>query len=133
MLSQNFSFDGMPDQFLGEISQAIGRYWLHLGRGRYRVFVVRHWLEGSPPATVALLRMSNHQDLAAWPEVRQSFELPGPEWAVRCCRKYGLRSLLEPQKLSLAERPVAVAQEAAAGFLGNLDAVDLVFAKDPGD
>lgn len=33
--------------------------------------------------------------------------------------------------MGLAEPPVAVAQEAAAGFLGN-DAVGLVFAKDPG-
>ena len=77
--------------------------------------------------------MSTHQDLAAWPEVRRSFELAGLQWAVRCCRKYGLRSPPEPQKLTLAERPVAVAQEAAAGFLGNLDAVGLVFAKYPGD
>ena len=43
------------------------------------------------------------------------------------------RSPLEPQKLGLAERFVAVVQEAAAEFPGNLDAVDLVFAKGPGD
>jgi hypothetical protein len=46
---------------------------------------------------------------------------------------YELRSPLEPQKLGLAERFVAVVQEAAAEFPGNLDAVDLVFAKGPGD
>jgi hypothetical protein len=46
---------------------------------------------------------------------------------------YELRSPQGPQKLGLGERFVAVVQEAAAGFLGNLDAVDLVFAKDPGD
>lgn len=45
---------------------------------------------------------------------------------------YELRSPLEPRKLGLAEPPVAVAQEAAAGFLGNDDFVDLVSAEDPG-
>jgi hypothetical protein len=95
--------------------------------------VAIHLLASVLSATAALLRMSIHQGLAAWSEARQSFELRSPERAVRCCRKYELCLPLGPQTPRLAEASAAVAQEAAAGILGNLGAVGLVFAEVPGD
>jgi hypothetical protein len=92
MLSQNFSFDEMPYQFSEEISRAIVSYLPHLGRGLYQVFAGKHWLASFPSAIVALLRKSNRPGpFAAWFEVHQSFELPGPEWDSHSCRKYALR------------------------------------------
>lgn len=109
--------------------RAVGSYLLHSGRGRYQASVGRYSPASFPSATVALLRMSSRLDPSvAWSEARQSFESLSPVQGFRNCRRYALHSPLERQEVPLVEVVVAEALEAAADFLGNLDAVDHVFA-----